>query len=101
MSQLADDSASEKRLDEGKIGNDKHAFSIEMTSKKYVRQIIITNDVYNRVLFEGFLGKLQALKIFDEDMLEIKGSYGTLRLDIHVKDLMKFIQLKKKSGGGE
>jgi hypothetical protein len=75
---------------------DKHAFSIEMLSKKYVKQIIVTNDANNRVLFEGFLGNLQKLILIDEEMLEIEGSYGTLRLDIHINDLKKVIKSNKK-----
>ena len=76
--------------------NEKHAFSIEMHSKKYVKQIIVTNDANNRVLFEGFLGDLHRLTLIDEEMLEIEGSHGTLRLDIHVNDLTKIIKLTTK-----
>jgi hypothetical protein len=65
----------------------RHAFSIEMKSKQYVKQIIVANDAHNKVLFEGFLGDLQELTLIDEEMLEMKGSYGTLRLDIQASDL--------------
>lgn len=77
------------------MGQDKHAFSIEMNSKQYVKQIIVTNDVHNKVLFEGFLGDLRAIKLIDGEMLKIEGSHGTLRLDILAKDLESIVRLKK------
>ena len=67
-----------------------------MHSKQYIKQLIIANDVHNKVLFEGCLGDLQTLSLIDEEMLEITGTYGILRLDIHATDLRKLIQSNKE-----
>jgi DNA-binding sugar fermentation-stimulating protein len=95
LNKLAIDRLATRRFSEDNMCKQKHAFSIEMKSKQYVKQIIVTNDAHNRVLFEGFLGDLQALTLHDEEMLEIEGSFGTLRLDIQVSDLKKIIQSQK------
>ena len=83
---------SRRDVGEHRMSKEKHAFSIEMHSKKYVKQIIVANDAHNKVLFEGFLGDLQAVTLIDGEMLEINGSQGTLRLDIHINDLKILIQ---------
>ena len=64
-----------------------HSFSVEMKSKTYVRNISISEEDYNRVLFEGFLGELERLSIIEGRMLEIKGSNGILRVDLSEDEL--------------
>ena len=64
-----------------------HSFSVEMKSKKYVRNISISDEDYNRVLLEGFLGELERISLIEGKMLEIKGSYGILRVDLSEEEL--------------
>jgi len=64
-----------------------HSFSVEMKSKRYVRNISISDEDYNRVLLEGFLGELERLSLIEGRMLEIKGSNGTLRVDLSEDEL--------------
>lgn len=64
-----------------------HSFSIEMKSKKYVKNISISDEDYNRVLFEGFLGDLKRLSLVEGRMLEVKGSNGILRIDLSEDEL--------------
>ena len=64
-----------------------HTFSVEMKSKRYVRNISISDEDYNRVLLEGFLGELERLSLIEGRMLEIKGSNGTLRVDLSEDEL--------------
>ena len=64
-----------------------HTFSVEMKSKRYVRNISISDEDYNRVLLEGFLGELDRLSLIEGRMLEIKGSNGTLRVDLSEDEL--------------
>ena len=64
-----------------------HSFSVEMKSKRYVRNISISDEDYNRVLLEGFLGKLERLSLIEGRMLEIKGSNGILRVDLTEDEL--------------
>ena len=60
-----------------------HSFSIEIRSKKYVKNISISNEDYNRVLFEGFLGELKGISHVEGRMLEIRGIHGVLRIDLN------------------
>jgi hypothetical protein len=64
-----------------------HSFSVEMKSKTYVRNISISDEDYNRVLFEGFLGELERLSLIEGRMLEVRGSKGILRIDLSEDEL--------------
>jgi len=41
------------------------------------------------VLFEGVLGKLEELEVIEEKVLRIKGSKGTLMVDLSEEELHK------------
>jgi len=64
-----------------------HIFSIEMISKKYVKQISVSDESHDRVFFEGFLGDIEELGFVNGGMLEIKGVNGTFRMDISEEEL--------------
>ncbi len=72
------------------------AFSVELDSKENVKLVTITDNKRDRVLIEGFLGKILELNFLEDSLLEIRGFNGTLRLDLHVDDLKKIHQHKKK-----
>lgn len=57
-------------------------FSIEMKSKKHVKNISISNDAHDRVLFEGDLGSLRKVSLIAGGSLEVIGANGVLRLEI-------------------
>ena len=40
---------------------EKHAFSIELKSREYLKLVAIPNDAGDNVLIEGFLGELEAV----------------------------------------
>ena len=75
------------------IGRD-HSFSIEMKSKNYVKTISMSNEAYGGVLFEGLLGKLERIDMIDDILLEIKGTNGTLRIDLSKEELEKILPEK-------
>lgn len=56
-----------------------HAFSVELDVAKL-------NEVGDRLLIEGYLGELIEI-VFAEDMLEIKGFEGNLRIKLNEKEL--------------
>jgi hypothetical protein len=70
-----------------KEGN--HAFSIELKSKEFLRNVMISNRTGETVLVEGFLGKLEELRLIESAMLELRGSNGILRIDIKEDELKK------------
>ena len=74
----------------------KGAFSVELDSKNNVKLVSIADNKRDRVLIEGFLGKILELNFLEDSLLEIRGFNGTLRLDFHVDDLKKIHQHKKE-----
>ena len=72
-----------------------HAFSIEMKSRKHVKQICMSNKCQHCVLFEGHLGKLNKLSFVDGAVLEIKGTNGILRIDLSEDELQKVLLQRK------
>jgi hypothetical protein len=66
-------------------------FSIEMESKRHVKNISISDEAHDRVLFEGNIGELEELSMVDERVLEVRGSNGLLRVDVTVGELDKII----------
>jgi hypothetical protein len=75
----------------------KHAFSVEMKSKEYIKTISVSNGPQEGVLFEGFLGELKELGMVEEVILEVKGSNGTLRIDLDEGELRKILAKKKSA----
>jgi hypothetical protein len=69
----------------------KHAFSIELKSKKYLKLVAIPNDAGDNVLIEGFLGELEVVDLVEGVMLEIQGTNGTLKMDLKEEELRKLL----------
>ena len=69
-----------------------HAFSVELKSKEYLKRVTMSNEAGDRVLIEGFLGKLEELNFVEDVMLEMKGVNGILRLDLRKEELRKLLQ---------
>jgi hypothetical protein len=74
----------------------KHAFSVEMKSKEYIKTISMSDGSQEGVLFEGFLGELEELGMVEEVILEVKGAHGTLRIDLDEGELRKMLAKKSK-----
>ena len=74
----------------------KSAFSVELNSKENVKLVTIADNKRDRVLIEGFLGKILKINFLENTLLEIIGLNGTLRLDLHVNDFKKIVTKKKR-----
>jgi hypothetical protein len=66
--------------------DDEHMVSIELKSRKYVKNLTLLDENEGNVLFEGFLGKLKTLRFTEGIMLEIEGTNGNLRMDFTEKE---------------
>ena len=73
-----------------KEGN--HAFSIELKSKEFLRNVVISNRAEERVLVEGFLGELKEVSLVESAMLELRGGNGVLRIDLKKEELEKLLR---------
>ncbi len=72
-------------------------FSVEMTSKAYIKNLLISNESHSRVLVEGNLGKLQEVLLVEGDVLEIIGTNGVLRIDLTESELEEVLKTHRKS----
>jgi len=70
-----------------------HVFSVEMNSKKHLKTVSISDETYDRVLFEGNLGKLTELSIVEGDILELVGVNGVLRVSLTGEQLQQALKL--------
>lgn len=89
-----------RKLDEMIDETTKSAFSVELNSKENVKLVTIANNKRDRVLIEGFLGKILELSFLENSLLEIRGFNGILRIDLHIDDLKKIRQHMKKEVTG-
>ena len=64
-----------------------HAFSIML-------DVVKLNEIGDRVLIEGFIGELLAVS-FAEDLLEIKGMEGNLKINLKEKEIQKLFNIKR------
>jgi hypothetical protein len=71
-----------------------HVFSVEMNSKKHVKTISVSDETYDRVLFEGNLGKLIELSVVEGDILELVGVNGVLRVSLTGEQLKQALNLE-------
>ena len=69
----------------------KHIFSVEMKSKHHVRNISISDEGYERVLFEGDLGDSVEVSLVEGDVLEFIGGNGILRIGITESELRRIL----------
>ena len=79
------------------VNDMEHGFSIEMKSKKYVKNMSISDEAHGRVLFEGNLGELRELSFVEGDVLEFTGIYGVLRVNVTVAQLHKLTKKNHES----
>ncbi len=66
---------------------EKHAFSIELKSKEYLKLVAMPNGAKDSVLIEGFLGDLEVVDLVEGAMLEIQGTNGTFKMDLKEEEL--------------
>lgn len=63
-----------------------------MGSKRHVKSISISNEAHERVLFEGDIGEMLELVIVEGEVLKVKGTNGTLRIDIREEELLTMLE---------
>lgn len=63
-----------------------------MRSKNHVKNISISDEARDRVLFEGDLGALLEMSIIEANALEIVGENGVLRIEIDVETLQSVFE---------
>ena len=64
-------------------------FSIELSSRKYLKNIILSNGSDERVTLEGTLGELVEARFEEGVLLQVVGSEGILRVDLCEGEIME------------
>jgi hypothetical protein len=65
------------------------AFTVELTSKSYLKNINLTNDSRGRVLLEGNIGELVQAGFEEGVLLEVVGKEGVIRVDLKDGEIKK------------
>lgn len=71
-----------------------HGFSVELKAKRHVRSISLTNAEREGVLLEGTIGEIEELDILEGAVLQIKGTHGTIMVDLSEKKLRELLDKK-------
>ena len=70
----------------------KRAFCVELNSREHLKRVSMPDGSGDRLLIEGFLGELEELGMVEGIMLEIRGTYGVLKMDLSEGELKKMLQ---------
>lgn len=70
-----------------------HSFSVELDSNDHIRLGSLNGD---KTSIEGSLGELLELELVEGVFLAIKGTYGTLRVDLAEEELRNLLQQENR-----
>jgi hypothetical protein len=73
-------------------------FSVELTSKNHLKNVTLTNGSYDNVLVEGTIGELVAATFVEDEILEVMGKKGVLRINLAQTDIQKNIEDNQSKG---
>ena len=71
-----------------------HGFSVELKAKSHVRSISLSNSGREGVLLEGTIGQIEELDILEGAVLQIKGTHGTIMVDLCEDKLRELLEKK-------
>jgi len=70
--------------------NDKErVFSVELNSKRNLKNVTLTNGSSDSVLLEGTIGEFVQATFAEGIILEVVGKSGTLRIDLGENEIKK------------
>jgi len=76
------------------FGSVERVFTIELNSRDNVKDVAFPCGS-QRVLIEGTIGALRRASFVEDNVLELIGSGGALRVDLSRKDLAKGIEFRR------
>jgi len=74
---------------ESKMKNKERVFSVELRSKRNLKNVTLTNGSSNGVLLEGTIGELMQATIAEGIILEVVGRKGILRIYLRKDEIRK------------
>lgn len=72
-----------------KIGSKERVFSVELKSKRHLKNVTLTNGSSDSVLVEGTIGELVQATFAEGVILEVVGKKGVLRIDLGEDEIKK------------
>ena len=82
---------------ENKINDKERVFSIELNSKRNIKNITLTNGSSDNALVEGTLGELVHATFREGIVLEVVGKKGTLRINLEEHEITNMNQVEVKN----
>ena len=77
---------------ENKTKNKERVFSVELKSKRNLKNVTLTNGSSDSVLVEGTIGELVQATFAEGIILEVIGKKGILRIDLGEDEIQKTIE---------
>ena len=74
---------------ENKIQDNERFFSIELKSKAHLKNVTLTNGSTDSALLEGTLGELIQASFAEDEILEVVGNKGVLRINLSQGEIKK------------
>ena len=74
---------------ENKPNSKERVFSVELNSKRNLKNVTLTNAGSDTVLVEGTIGELVQATFKEGVILEVKGKNGVLRVDLGANEIRK------------
>jgi hypothetical protein len=75
-----------------KTENKERVFSVELKSKRHLKNVTLTNGSSDSVLVEGTIGELVQATFEEDIILEVVGKKGVLRIDLSENEIKKTSQ---------
>ena len=72
-----------------KLTNKERVFSVELKSKRHLKNVTLTNGSSDNVLVEGTIGELVQATFAEGVILEVVGKKGVLRIDLGKNEIKK------------
>ena len=72
-----------------KASSKERVFSVELKSKRHLKNVTLTNGSSDSVLIEGTIGKLVRATFTEGIILEVIGKKGVLRIDLGEGEIKK------------
>ena len=74
---------------ENKTNDKERVFSVELNSKRNLKNVTLTNGSSDSVLLEGTIGEVVQATFAEGIILEVVGKSGTLRVDLGENEIKK------------
>jgi hypothetical protein len=81
---------------ENKACSKERVFTVELASKRNLKNVTLANGGSDSVLIEGSIGELVQASFAEGVILEVIGKNGILRLDLSEDEIKKATQLNEE-----